>query len=86
MATSMATSIQSYPVPPVPFTIFHHSMFPQVFVHQFLLHSSCRTENPAEADFFYVPIYASCVMSKKNKYAPEPCFKVADLRILKNIG
>ncbi|CAL1165881.1 unnamed protein product, partial [Cladocopium goreaui] len=43
----------------------------EVFVHQFMLHSSCRTENPAEADFFYVPIYASCVMSKKNKYAPE---------------
>lgn len=43
----------------------------EVFVHKFMLHSSCRTENPAEADFFYVPIYASCVMSKKNKYAPE---------------
>ena len=45
--------------------------FSQVFVHQFLQHSSCRTDDPTEADFFFVPIYASCVMSKKNKYAPE---------------
>ncbi|CAL1165889.1 unnamed protein product [Cladocopium goreaui] len=43
----------------------------EVFVHQFLLHSSCRTENPAEADFFFVPIYAACVMTKEKKLADE---------------
>ena len=46
--------------------------FPKVFVHQFLLHSSCRTENPAEADFFFVPIYAACVMTKEKKLADDP--------------
>ena len=40
-------------------------------VHQFLLHSSCRTENPAEADFFFVPVYAACVMTKERKTAEE---------------
>ena len=53
---------------------FHQSpqRFPKVFVHQFLLHSSCRTENPAEADFFFVPIYAACVMTKEKKLADDP--------------
>ncbi|CAE7661740.1 GUT1 [Symbiodinium pilosum] len=43
----------------------------EVFVHQFLLHSSCRTENPAEADFFFVPVYAACVMTKERKTAED---------------
>ena len=53
---------------------FHQSpqRFPKVFVHQFLLHSSCRTENPAEADIFFVPIYAACVMTKEKKLADDP--------------
>ncbi|CAJ1376838.1 unnamed protein product [Effrenium voratum] len=41
----------------------------EVFVHQFLLHSSCRTTNPQEADFFFVPVYAACVMTKEKKLA-----------------
>ena len=40
-------------------------------VHQFLLHSTCRTENPAEADFFFVPVYAACVMTKDRNTADE---------------
>jgi len=43
----------------------------EVFVHRFLLHSDCRTQDPDEADFFFVPIYAACVMTKENKKAAE---------------
>eukprot|EP00933_Yihiella_yeosuensis_P015901 TRINITY_DN13730_c0_g1_i3.p1 TRINITY_DN13730_c0_g1~~TRINITY_DN13730_c0_g1_i3.p1 ORF type:complete len:538 (-),score=61.42 TRINITY_DN13730_c0_g1_i3:194-1807(-) len=41
----------------------------EVFVHRFLLHSECRTEDPNEADFFFVPVYAACVMTKESKLA-----------------
>lgn len=34
----------------------------EVSVHRGLLASSARTRNPAEADFFYVPIYATCFL------------------------
>lgn len=33
----------------------------EVFFHRYLLTSSCRTTNPDEADFFYVPIYGTCL-------------------------
>lgn len=32
----------------------------EMHVHKFLLHSAVRTLDPEEADFFYVPIYATC--------------------------
>ena len=41
----------------------------KVFVHKFLQQSACRTEFPEEADVFFVPMYASCVMSKENIFA-----------------
>jgi len=41
----------------------------EVFVHRWLMHSECRTEDPAEADFFFVPVYAACVMTKEGKLA-----------------
>lgn len=41
----------------------------EVFVHRYLLHSECRTEDPEEADFFFVPVYAACVMTKDGKLA-----------------
>ena len=31
-------------------------------------------ENPEEADFFFVPIYAACVMTKEKKQADESRF------------
>jgi hypothetical protein len=34
----------------------------EVLVHEWLLSSAHRTTNPAEADFFYVPVYATCAM------------------------
>eukprot|EP00434_Breviolum_minutum_P036115 symbB.v1.2.031987.t1/scaffold3776.1/size50502/2 len=43
----------------------------EVFVHKFLQQSACRTEFPEEADVFFVPMYASCVMSKENIFAKE---------------
>eukprot|EP00746_Dinoflagellata_sp_MGD_P039729 gnl/MRDRNA2_/MRDRNA2_195943_c0_seq1.p1 gnl/MRDRNA2_/MRDRNA2_195943_c0~~gnl/MRDRNA2_/MRDRNA2_195943_c0_seq1.p1 ORF type:complete len:528 (+),score=70.77 gnl/MRDRNA2_/MRDRNA2_195943_c0_seq1:167-1585(+) len=41
----------------------------EVFVHRFFVHSTCRTEDPDEADFFFVPVYAACVMTKDGKLA-----------------
>eukprot|EP00927_Polykrikos_kofoidii_P048240 TRINITY_DN4245_c0_g1_i1.p1 TRINITY_DN4245_c0_g1~~TRINITY_DN4245_c0_g1_i1.p1 ORF type:complete len:607 (+),score=83.92 TRINITY_DN4245_c0_g1_i1:92-1912(+) len=38
----------------------------EVFVHRYLLNSECRTENPEEADLFFVPVYAACVMTKEH--------------------
>ncbi|CAE6940996.1 Mgat1 [Symbiodinium sp. CCMP2456] len=32
----------------------------EVMLHRFLLRSRCRTRDPAEADFFYVPFYSFC--------------------------
>jgi len=43
----------------------------EVFVHKYLQHSSCATEIPEEADFFFVPVYAACVMTKEDKKAAE---------------
>ncbi|CAK9008449.1 Probable glucuronoxylan glucuronosyltransferase F8H (FRA8 homolog) (Protein FRAGILE FIBER 8 homolog) [Durusdinium trenchii] len=51
----------------------------EVFVHQFLLHSSCHTEDPNEADFFFVPVYAACVMTKEKKLADEMDFFYKEL-------
>lgn len=30
--------------------------------HEMLLQSGHRTLNPVEADFFYLPVYASCLI------------------------
>ncbi|CAE8593604.1 unnamed protein product, partial [Polarella glacialis] len=43
----------------------------EVFVHRWFMHSECRTEDPSEADFFFVPVYAACVMTKEEKLADE---------------
>lgn len=43
----------------------------EVFVHRFLMHSDCRTQDPQDADFFFVPVYAACVMTKNGKSAAE---------------
>ena len=32
----------------------------EVMLHRFLLRSRCRTRDPADADFFYVPFYSFC--------------------------
>jgi len=36
----------------------------EVLFHRFLLSASCRTTDPEEADFFYVPIYGTCLFVK----------------------
>jgi len=33
----------------------------EVLFHHFFLNSDCRTSDPEEADFFYVPIYCTCL-------------------------
>ncbi|CAE8588209.1 unnamed protein product [Polarella glacialis] len=37
----------------------------EVLFHHFFLNSACRTTDPSEADFFYVPIYATCLFTKQ---------------------
>ncbi|CAD7929635.1 unnamed protein product [Amoebophrya sp. A120] len=39
----------------------------EVFVHRWLLHSPYRTLDPDAADFFFVPIYPSCIQTKFDK-------------------
>lgn len=39
----------------------------EVFLHRWLLHSPYRTADPEEADFFFVPIYPSCIQTKFDK-------------------
>ena len=42
---------------------------------QWFFHCGTRIEeNPEEADFFFVPIYAACVMTKEKKQADESRF------------
>lgn len=36
----------------------------QVVLHEGLLISPHRTSNPEEADFFFVPVYGSCLMER----------------------
>eukprot|EP00927_Polykrikos_kofoidii_P011303 TRINITY_DN14786_c0_g1_i1.p1 TRINITY_DN14786_c0_g1~~TRINITY_DN14786_c0_g1_i1.p1 ORF type:complete len:525 (+),score=78.07 TRINITY_DN14786_c0_g1_i1:124-1698(+) len=33
----------------------------EVLFHHFFLHANCRTESPEDADFFYVPVYTTCL-------------------------
>jgi hypothetical protein len=41
-----------------------------------MLQSPHRTLNPEEADFFYVPVYASCFMEAVAGWADAPWWKV----------
>lgn len=44
-----------------PLTCSHRGLcFTEVYLHQFLRHSACRTRDRATADVVYVPIYSSC--------------------------
>jgi hypothetical protein len=35
----------------------------EVLIHEQMLHSPNRTDNPEEADLFYVPVYMTCYRS-----------------------
>lgn len=37
-----------------------HMFAAEIFMHRFLLSSPVRTLNPAEADWFYTPVYSTC--------------------------
>ena len=41
------------------------------FFHRWLLQSECRTTDASAADFFFVPVYAACVMTRRNVSATE---------------
>ena len=43
----------------------------EVFVHKFFEFSECRTYDPEEADFFYVPFYAACTMTSNNSHTTQ---------------
>ena len=44
-----------------PLSCAHRGLcFTEVWVHEFFQRASCRVDNPAQADFVYVPIYLSC--------------------------
>jgi hypothetical protein len=34
----------------------------EIKIHQYFMASELRTLDPSEADFFYVPVYASCLI------------------------
>ncbi len=43
-------------------------------LHELMLQSPHRTLDPDEADFFYVPVYASCYMHPVHGWADYPWF------------
>jgi hypothetical protein len=45
-------------------------------LHELMLQSPHRTLNPEEADFFYVPVYASCFMEAVAGWADTPWWNV----------
>lgn len=45
-------------------------------LHELLLQSHHRTLDPAEADFFYVPVYAACFMEAVAGWADTPWWHV----------
>lgn len=45
-------------------------------LHELLLQSPHRTLNPEEADYFYVPVYASCFMEAVAGWADTPWWGV----------
>lgn len=45
-----------------PMLYCHHGQWgTEVLFHRFFMHSACRTTDPDEADFFYVPVYGTCL-------------------------
>jgi len=38
----------------------------EVLFHRFFQHAACRTLDPEEADFFYVPVYSTCIYVQRN--------------------
>ena len=42
----------------------------QVLLHEWLLASPHRTLDPTEADWFYVPVYATCAIATPHAYMP----------------
>ncbi|CAJ1371649.1 unnamed protein product [Effrenium voratum] len=43
-----------------------------VQVHDYFVTSNCQTDDPKEADFFFVPGYAICVLEGLKRGLPEP--------------
>ncbi|KAG6413233.1 hypothetical protein SASPL_125941 [Salvia splendens] len=42
----------------------HHMFAAEIYMHRFLLSSPVRTLNPQEADWFYVPVYTTCDLTR----------------------
>jgi len=42
----------------------HGQWATEVLFHRFFLSADCRTDNPEEADFFYVPAYGTCLSTQ----------------------
>jgi len=43
----------------------------EVFFHRWVMHSDCATDDPEEADYFFVPFYSACISTKDEKIAKE---------------
>jgi hypothetical protein len=47
---------------------------PEVYIHEKLLESSVKTNDPREADLFYVPTYTSCKYLGRGMFGVDPWF------------
>ena len=51
-----------------------HMFAPEVYIHEKLLESSVKTNDPREADLFYVPTYTSCKYLGRGMFGVDPWF------------
>lgn len=51
-----------------------HMFAPEVYIHQKLMESSVKTNDPREADLFYVPTYTSCKYLGRGMFGVDPWF------------
>ena len=55
-------------------------------IHEDLLKSPIRTLDPAEADFFYVPIYGECFLFRENQQSGKDAMRNTNLWFRKALG
>jgi hypothetical protein len=51
-----------------------HMFAPEVYIHEKLMESSVKTNDPREADLFYVPTYTSCKYLGRGMFGVDPWF------------
>lgn len=58
----------------------------EIRIHEDLLKSPIRTLDPAEADFFYVPIYGECFLFRENQQSGKDAMRNTNLWFRKALG